>query len=231
MASLDNILRHFPHRCIIAVSSCLSIIHMHSDATHAPQNPNLQFGSVYVGMPRIAQHGVDESSIEVTNLEFLDPTPESVVMTQAAILHSPSIYTPTLDPFNASLYLVTNGTFASEPMTVLGMPKIHALHPQSNASVVGQKVPILNLDQLTDYATQVLVQENVTTALVGKTKLHEGHLPVITVNYNSSSTYKGASSSSANHLILKSADSRTRTQCPTRLQRHRRKGQPYRESR
>jgi hypothetical protein len=142
-------------------------------------------------MPKIAQHGVNESSIQVTNLEFLDPTETSVVMTQDAILHSPSIYTPILDPFNASLFLVTNGTFASEPITMLPMPRIHALHPQSNASIVGKEVQILSLDQLTDYAVAVLLSENVTTALVGKTQLHEGKLPVVTVNYNSSSTYKG----------------------------------------
>lgn len=146
---------------------------------------------VYVAMPRIAQHGVDESSIEFTDIEFLSPTSNSIVITQKAILHSPSMYTPTLDPFNASLYLVTNGTFAASPMTVLPMPKIHALHPQSNASIENQYSPILDLDEVTQYATTVLTNETVTTALTGRTKLHEGKLPVNWVNYNSSTTYKG----------------------------------------
>ncbi|KAE8442982.1 hypothetical protein EG329_002445 [Mollisiaceae sp. DMI_Dod_QoI] len=146
---------------------------------------------VYVGMPHIAQHGVDESSIEFTDIEFLEPTSESIVLTQKAILHSPSMYTPTLDPFNASLWLVTNGSFATSPMIIVPMPRIHALHPQSNASVENQNVSIVDLDQVTKYATTVLTNETVTTALTGKTKLHEGKLPTTNVHYNSSTTYKG----------------------------------------
>lgn len=142
-------------------------------------------------MPRIAQHGVDESYLQITDLEFLNPTPNTVVLTQKAILHSPSIYTPTLDPFNATLWLVTNGTFASAPLNLLSMPSIHALHPESNASVVNQEVTLLNQDQIAEYATQVLSLKNVSTALTGKTKLHEGHLPVVDINYNTTTTYAG----------------------------------------
>ena len=142
-------------------------------------------------MPHIAQHGVNQSSLEMTDIEFLDPTPDSVTLTQKAILHSPSIYTPTLDSFSASLWLVTNGTFASVPMANITMPKIHALHPESNASVIGQTVQILNLDQITEYATQVLSLKNVSTALTGRTNLHEGHFPTVNVNYNTTTTYAG----------------------------------------
>lgn len=146
---------------------------------------------VYVGMPKIAQHGVDESSLQFTALDFLFPTPSTIVLSQASILHSPSIYTPTLDAFNASLYLVTNGTIASDPMMHIPMPSIHALHPQSSISLSNQNLSITNLDQLTDYATAVLSNEYVTTTLTGRTGLHEGKLPVVTVDYNSSSTYRG----------------------------------------
>ena len=147
--------------------------------------------SVYVAMPRIAQHGVNESYLELTDLEFLDPTPDTVVLTQKAILHSPSIYTPTLDPFNATLWLVTNGSFATEPLNILAMPRIHALHPKSNASVVNQEVTILNQAQIAEYATQVLSSKNVSTALTGKTTLREGHLPATNINYNTTLTYAG----------------------------------------
>jgi len=146
---------------------------------------------VFVAMPKIAQDGVNDSSIEFTDLEFLDPTPNSVVLTQKAILHSPSMYTPTLDAFNASLYLITNGTFASAPILQIHMPKIHALHPKSNVTILGQDLSISNLDQLTDFATAVLTNEEVNTALTGKTNLHLGGLPVVNVNYNTSTTYKG----------------------------------------
>jgi hypothetical protein len=146
---------------------------------------------VYVGMPKIAQHGVDESWIEVTTLKFLNPTSDSVVLTQDVILHSPSIYTPTLDPFTAASWLVTNGTFGPVPMLYIPMPRIHALHPQSNASVSNLNLTISNLEQVTDYATAIITQENVSTALTGRTNLHEGKLPVVNINFNSTSTYKG----------------------------------------
>ncbi|KAG0650168.1 hypothetical protein D0Z07_3339 [Hyphodiscus hymeniophilus] len=146
---------------------------------------------VYVAMPHIANHGVKESHLELTELQFLNPTPDTVVLTQKAILHSPSIYTPTLDPFNATLWLVTNGTFATAPLNILTMPRIHALHPKSNASVVNQEVALLSQDQIAEYATQVLSNKNVSTALTGKTNLHEGHLPTLKINYNTTLTYAG----------------------------------------
>lgn len=144
---------------------------------------------VYVAMPKIAQNGVNESWIEFTELDFLNPTEGSITLTQNAILHSPSIFTPTLDPFNASLYLVTNGVLAAEPMMYIPMPSIHALHPQGNVSIENQVIPIANLDRLTEFATAVLAGENVTTALSGNTNLHEGAFPVVNVAYNAQTTY------------------------------------------
>lgn len=142
-------------------------------------------------MPKIAQNGVNDSSLEFTELDFLDPTESSITLTQRGILYSPSVFTPTLDPFNASLYLVTNGALAAEPMMYIPMPSIHALHPQGNVSIDNQVIPIANIDRLTDFATAVLANEYITTALSGSTNLHEGSLPVVKVNYNSQTTYKG----------------------------------------
>jgi Protein of unknown function (DUF3712) len=149
------------------------------------------YSRVYVAMPKIAQNGVNESSLQFNYLEFLNPTEDSITLTQSATLYSPSIFTPTLDPFNASLYLVTNGTLAAEPMIYIPMPSIHAIHPQGNITINNQVIPIANLDQITDFATAVLANEYVTTALSGSTNLHEGALPVVNVNYNSQTTYKG----------------------------------------
>jgi hypothetical protein len=149
------------------------------------------FHRVYVAMPKIAQNGVNDSSLQFTELDFLNPTEDSITLTQRGILFSPSIFTPTLDSFNASLYLVTNGTLAAEPMMYIPMPSIHALHPQGNVSIESQIIPIANLDRLTDFATAVLADEYITTALSGSTNLHEGAFPVVNVNYNSQSTYKG----------------------------------------
>ncbi|ESZ97249.1 hypothetical protein SBOR_2372 [Sclerotinia borealis F-4128] len=146
---------------------------------------------VYVAMPKIAQDGVNDASLEITQLNFTDPTPNTIVLSQVGILHSPSMYTPTFDPFNASSYLVTNGQYASTPMVIIPLPQIHALHPKSTVSVENQLVNIVDIDALSDYTTAVITNEYVTTALVGRTKLHEGALPVITIDYKHESTYKG----------------------------------------
>jgi hypothetical protein len=147
---------------------------------------------VYVGMPKIAQQGVDDSSLEVTDLKFLEPTSDSLVVSQSAILHSTTKFTPTLDPFSAGSYLVSeNGTWAAEPMVYLQFPEIHALHPTSTAEIKDQHVQINNLDMVTDFAIAVISQETVTNGLLGKTKLHLGKLPVVKVDYKTTTTYKG----------------------------------------
>lgn len=47
------------------------------------------------------------------------------------------------------------------------------------------------MDQVAAFAKQVLTQESIEVRMEGKTKLHLGALPVNSVNYNSSITFKG----------------------------------------
>lgn len=138
--------------------------------------------------------------MEFTSLQFLDPAPDAITITQSAILHNGDIFTPTLDAFNASLYLVTNGTFGPTPIATLTIPSVHVLHPTSSVNFAQQRVKISDLDQLTDYAIQVLAQENVTTALTGEARLHEGRLPTINIHYNSSTTYKSTALSTSSPI-------------------------------
>ncbi|RDW87468.1 hypothetical protein BP5796_03162 [Coleophoma crateriformis] len=146
---------------------------------------------VYAAMPHIAQHDVNKSTLTFTELDFLEPTADSVTITQKGILHSYSMYTPTLDPFTASSWLVTNGTFGANPILTVEMPKIHAMHGDNNVSVSSQVASVVDTNQLNAFTIAALNQEYITTALTGKTKLHEGALPVTTVSYNKSTTYKG----------------------------------------
>jgi hypothetical protein len=140
-------------------------------------------------MPRIAQNLVNKSSLEFFELQFLNPTPTSVTLNQTAQLHNPSTFTPTLDSFTAGLFLLTNGVYAANQFTSIDFPVIHALHPNTNVTTVNQVLQITNQDELTNYCIQVVSNQNVTTALVGATKLHEGALPVTNINYNASTTY------------------------------------------
>lgn len=183
MAPYHHFLRVLPNYCAMPVGLILS--------PRPHEIASLTAISVYVGMPRIAQHDVNRSHLEITEIQFLDPTSDSILISQKAILHSPSTFTPTLDPFSAANYLLTNGVYGPEPMIYLPMPKIHALHPQSNASIEGARVHIESLDQVAAYATACLTNEEVEVALVGKTTLHLGSLPSVGINYNTTTTHKG----------------------------------------
>jgi hypothetical protein len=141
-------------------------------------------------MPKIAQSDVNDSSLEIFTLSFMDPTPHSITLTLAAAINSPSMYTPTLDPFTADLWLLTNNTFGTAPFVSIDLPEIHIMHPISNVSSAHQVIPVLAIDELTDYAIALLTQEVVVTAMTGTTKLHEGKLPTVSINYNSSTKYK-----------------------------------------
>jgi hypothetical protein len=142
-------------------------------------------------MPKIAQKGIDDSTLSFLSIEFTNPAVDHLTLAAAAVQHSSSIFTPTVDPFNVTMHLVTDGLTAVDGITQIAMPKIHAHHPDTNITVDPQPVPILNFDQVTDFAIQLLNQPNVTVRMEGKTKLHEGALPVININYNASLTFAG----------------------------------------
>lgn len=146
--------------------------------------------SVYVGFPRIAQDGVDASSITIESLKFLNSKANSFIFSQDGILHNPKIFTPTLEPFNVSVYLVTGGVAAAVPMIQIPMPSIHAVD-NSQVNIDNVNVTILSMDAVNNYTLAVLTQKNVTTRLVGSTKLHIGALPVNTIQYNHDITYGG----------------------------------------
>lgn len=152
----------------------------------------ITFCLVYVAMPKIAQNQVNDSTLAFDSIEFLDPTPETINLTQVATLYSPSIFSPTLDAFTAEAWLVTNGTFSPTPFFNINLPKIHAkAKGDTTVSVDGQLITYTNLTDVAEYSTQVLTNEYVTTALTGETTLHLGALPSVRVKYNKTITYKG----------------------------------------
>lgn len=150
-----------------------------------------------------------------------------MVLTQHAILHNPSLFTPTLDGFTVSVHVVTNGTMAKDKLMTLEMPKIHATKPQAIANFDNQAVTIASLAELTNFSTQVLQQEEVTLGLTGKTKLHLGSLPVTNVDYNEETTFKGKILDQS----CKQRSNKSRSQWIERFQCHRRTRQPSRQAR
>ncbi|TAQ85350.1 hypothetical protein B7494_g6317 [Chlorociboria aeruginascens] len=145
---------------------------------------------LYVGFPHIAQNGVNNSKLTLVSLAYLDPTPDTIRISQTVNISSGSRYTPTLSPFNATLYLVTNGTRSKDVLDVLSFPALHATkHAQS--TITDQLVQLSNQEQIAEYTTQVLNNVNITTGLHGRPKLYLGKLPTTTVTFDKDVTYLG----------------------------------------
>lgn len=142
-------------------------------------------------MPKIAQDAIDASTLSFSSMKFVNPTEDYLTLSVDAVQHSSSIFTPTIDGFNVTMHLVTDGTTAEDAITQIDMPQIHVQKPNTVITVDSQQVKIINFDQVTNFAIQLLNQPNVTVRMEGKTKLHEGALPVIGVNYNSAITFDG----------------------------------------
>lgn len=168
-------------------------------------------------MPKIAQKGIDDATLSYTSLKFMKPSLESLTLSVNALQHSDSKFTPTLDAFNVSMHLVTDGITSEKVITQIGMPEIHAHHPDTNIIIEGQKASIVDMGQVTAFAKQVLTQESIEVRMQGKTKLHLGALPVNSVNYNSSISFKGILRAVANYWARANQSS---TQWPEGLQHY-----------
>jgi hypothetical protein len=60
---------------------------------------------IFVGLPKKAQHEINESTLNVTGLEVTNPTPEGVQLKVDTVIKSGSSYHPTIDAFVAALSL------------------------------------------------------------------------------------------------------------------------------
>ncbi|KFY76846.1 hypothetical protein V499_03624 [Pseudogymnoascus sp. VKM F-103] len=145
---------------------------------------------VYVAMPKIAQKGIDDATLSYNSLKFMKPTLDTLTVSVDAVQHSDSPFTPTLDAFNVSMHLVKDGVRHDKVITQLRMPQVHAQHPDTSIIINDQETKIVDIDQVTEFCKQVLTQESITVIMEGKTKLHLGALPVNSVTYNSSITFK-----------------------------------------
>lgn len=146
------------------------------------------YPSVYVGFPRIAQDGINKSTLEVQSQILSNPTPESFHLEQTSVIGNHNRYHPRLDAFNASLSI--DGP-ALRPFAYLQFPAIHAT--ETATSYVNQTVEIVNPDEWARYTTQVVNGDEVRVAIQGKTALHEMRNPVTTVDYNKVTVLKGSS--------------------------------------
>ncbi|KAI4136607.1 MAG: hypothetical protein LQ341_005529 [Variospora aurantia] len=135
---------------------------------------------------KISQDGVNDSGLEIQSLTLSNPTPDSFHLEQDALLTNHNKYHPRLDAFNASLSV---GGSEDMPYAYVEIPAVHAT--ETATTHIDQEVQITNMDAFIDYNTQLLTQESVDLVVKGKTRLHEGRLPVTTVDYNKKIRMKG----------------------------------------
>jgi hypothetical protein len=132
-------------------------------------------------MPKIAQHDIDTAELHLDVQIVSDPTPDSVYVNIKNTVFSKSWFTPMLDAFDAKLFLED-----TEPdIKPFGVLQIPALHAQKNfLTIVNQTLDILDQEQFLAYNKLVTQSEKFRFALRGRTKLHLGALPVVSVDFN-----------------------------------------------
>ena len=142
--------------------------------------------SVFVGFPHFAQAAVNSSTINITSMALLNPTPDSFDLNLVSVLGSKSSFHPQLDAFNASVFLPGS----SAPIMSIEIPAVKA-QDGAVTTVKGQHINIADLEGFTKYTAAVLGMETVTLLLQGKIGLKEGSLPKTTVDYNKTITMTG----------------------------------------
>ncbi|KAJ5584627.1 uncharacterized protein N7459_004427 [Penicillium hispanicum] len=140
---------------------------------------------VYVAYPKIAQHGITDSTLNITSMVISDPTPDSFSLKQTQVIGSGSSYHPKIYAFDAAVSLLG----AATPFTTVHIPTVQS---EDGAELdVSQKVDLSDSSGFGDFATAVMMNEEVSLNIYGRPKLREGSLPQITVTYNKTVTMKG----------------------------------------
>ncbi|KAJ4382852.1 hypothetical protein N0V86_002077 [Didymella sp. IMI 355093] len=143
---------------------------------------------IFVGLPKKAQHEINASTLEVTNMEVTNPQPNSVHLKIDNTIRSDSSYHPRIEAFRAGLSLE-----GQEPFIYINIPE--AKSEGETYITVDQDVTFDSADGFTAYTKAVLASEELTIDLSGKTTIHISGLPATKVDYNKKITMKGL-----NHL-------------------------------
>ncbi|KAL1988072.1 hypothetical protein VTN96DRAFT_1103 [Rasamsonia emersonii] len=140
---------------------------------------------VYVAYPRIAQHDVDASTLNITQLVITDPTPDSIHVTQTQVLGNKAAYHPTIYAFNATISMVG----AAAPIATALVPQIQANDGQ--IIHVDQVLQLSDASAMADFSKAMLNNEAVELNFYGRPDLKEGGLPKKVVTFNKTVTLRG----------------------------------------
>ncbi|KAF7167979.1 hypothetical protein CNMCM5623_001173 [Aspergillus felis] len=137
----------------------------------------------YVGYPNIAQGDLNDSTLEIKEMNISDPTPNSFFLNQVQVLGTHSIFHPTIYAFEATVGLLGAAAFAT-----VKVPEVKA----NDGTVVNisQPLDLSDVGAFGGFATAVMQNEEIKLNIYGKPDLKEGGLPRIGVAYNKTVTMK-----------------------------------------
>jgi len=144
--------------------------------------------SVYVGFPNIAQDELNQSSLELVSEEVTNPRPDAVSLKIQNVAKSDSMFTPTMDAFQAALFLEDTEPNI-KPFGYITIPSLHV--QKENPVMIDQELRIIDQEQFARYTTLVMQSETYRLAVRGQTDLHLGALPTTKVNFNKVMTSQG----------------------------------------
>lgn len=143
---------------------------------------------VFVAYPRIAQGGINDSTLEITQMKITDPKPDSVQLDLTQVIGTHGSLHPTIYGFNASVSLAGS----SSPFSSVYVPDFQ---PEGETVVnISRRMQWSNETAFAEYVKAVWFNEQVQLNVYGTPELKEGGLPTITVAYNKTVTMKGLNS-------------------------------------
>ena len=141
--------------------------------------------SVFVAYPRIAQGGINDSTLEITQMKITDPKPDSVQLDLTQVIGTHGSLHPTIYGFNASVSLAGS----SSPFSSVYVPDVQ---PEGETVVnISRRMQWSNETAFAEYVKAVWFNEQVQLNVYGTPELKEGGLPTIPVVYNKTVTMKG----------------------------------------
>ncbi|KAI5299587.1 hypothetical protein KEM55_001982 [Ascosphaera atra] len=141
---------------------------------------------VYVGYPRIAQDGVNKSTLTTNSLNMSDTYSDHAHVKLNQEIGSKSIFKPKIYSFSANLSLPHRGV--DRPFMTVQVPETKAQDGQKFTIEQETNLPV---DEFTRYTTTVVQEKNFDVIVYGKPTLQQGKLPKVGVTYNQTVHMKG----------------------------------------
>jgi hypothetical protein len=141
--------------------------------------------STYVAYPKIAQDGINDSTLDIKEMIITNPTPEAFTLEQTQVIGSDSPWHPKIFEFDSDVSLAG----APKPFSRVTVPSVQS----KDGAVINfkQTVALTDAKAFSDYTTAVMLNEEISLNIFGKPDLKQGGLPTTQVTYNKTVVMKG----------------------------------------